>query len=280
MSRYRHCFDRLHAANEGALVPFTMVGDPTATTSLAVIDTLIASGADALELGIPFSDPGADGPVIQSAHLRATTAGVGVFAAFDLVGEIRAKHPDIPIGLLVYANLPYSMGLDAFYALCKAKGVDSVLVPDVPIRESAPFSAAANAAGVDPVYIAPPSADEATLTAVAQSAQGYVYAVSRVGVTGTSKEAETDGLPTVIATLQAAVAPPVLLGFGISRPAHVRAAIGAGANGAITGSAIVQIIATHAERWEGDPSSDEVAALQTDLAAFMTEMKAATRPSS
>lgn len=277
MSRYRNCFDQLHGANEGALVPFTMVGDPSATVSLAVIDALIAGGADALELGIPFSDPGADGPVIQDAHLRATTSGVGVFPAFDLVGDIRAKHPDIPVGLLVYANLPYSMGLDAFYALCQAKGVDSVLVPDVPIRESAPFSAAAKAAGIDPVYIAPPSADEATLKAVAKSTQGYVYAVSRAGVTGTSQEAETDSLPSTVASLQAAASAPVLLGFGISRPEHVQAAIAAGAHGAITGSAVVQIIADHTQGWTGDPTADQVEALQADLTAFISAMKAATR---
>lgn len=276
MSRYRHCFDQLHATNEGALVPFTMVGDPSATTSLAIIDALIAGGADALELGIPFSDPGADGPVIQDAHLRATTSGVGVFPAFDLVGEIRANHPDIPIGLLVYANLPYSMGLDAFYALCKTKGVDSVLVPDVPVRESAPFTAAAKQAGIAPVYIAPPAADDATLAAVAQATEGYVYAVSRVGVTGTSHEATTDGLPATVSRLQAAAAAPVLLGFGISRPEHVRAAIAAGASGAITGSAVVQIIADHVSTWEAEPTKTQLDSLQADLTAFMTDMKAAT----
>lgn len=277
MSRYSQCFDRLQTASEGALVPFTMVGDPSASVSLAVIDALVAGGADALELGIPFSDPGADGPVIQDAHLRATSSGVGVFPAFDLVGDIRANHPDIPIGLLVYANLPYSMGLDAFYALCHEKGVDSVLIPDVPIRESAPFSAAAKAAGINPVYIAPPSADEETLTAVAKVTQGYVYAVSRVGVTGTSQEAETDGLPAVVASLQDAASAPVLLGFGISRPEHVRAAIQAGANGAITGSAVVQIVADHVDHWSDEPSSSQLEALQTDLRVFITEMKAATR---
>lgn len=277
MSRYRNCFDRLQAANEGALVPFTMVGDPNANLSLAIIDALIAGGADALELGIPFSDPGADGPVIQDAHVRATTSGVGVFPAFDLVGEIRARHPDIPIGLLVYANLPYSMGLDNFYALCQAKGVDSVLIPDVPIRESAPFTAAANQAGIDPVYIAPPSADRATLEAVAQSAQGYVYAVSRAGVTGTAQEAQTDGLPEIVANLQAAASAPVLLGFGISRPDHVAKAIQAGASGAITGSAVVQIIADHADGWDTAPSPAQQSALQDALTTFIAEMKAATR---
>lgn len=277
MSRYNQCFDRLRAANEGALIPFTMVGDPSATVSLAVIDALIDGGADTLELGIPFSDPGADGPVIQDAHLRATTSGVGVFAAFDLVGEIRAKYPDIPIGLLVYANLPYSMGLDAFYALCKEKGVDSVLVPDVPIRESAPFTAAATRAGIDPVFIAPPTADTATLEAVAQAAKGYVYAVSRTGVTGTAQEAQTEGLPAIVSSLRAAASAPVLLGFGISRPDHVRAAIQAGASGAITGSAVVQIIDDHVNRWEGEPSPIQLNALQTELAGFMSRMKAATR---
>ncbi|WP_336249563.1 tryptophan synthase subunit alpha [Stomatohabitans albus] len=276
MSRYPDCFNRLAKRQEGALVPFTMVGDPDIEGSLAVIDALVAGGADALELGIPFSDPVADGPVIQSAHIRALAAGTTASSAFTLLGTIRSRYPDIPIGLLVYANLVHSLGLATFYEMCATVGVDSVLIPDVPIRESAPFTNAARNAGIDPVYIAPPSATQPTLDAVATATHGYVYAVSRVGVTGTDQEAETTDLPKIVAGLRTAASAPILLGFGISQPTHVRAALVAGADGAITGSAVVKIIESHVAVWEQEPTTAQVQSLQQELEAFIASMKAAT----
>ena len=266
MSRYQRLFDRLATAQQGAFVPFITLGDPNPQDSLKVIDALIAGGADALELGIPFSDPVADGPTIQAASLRALNAGTRTQTCFDMLTEVRAKYPDIPMGLLVYANLVYAPGMDSFYSRAAAAGVDSVLVADAPLEMSAPFKAAASKAGIETIFIAPPNGDEATLKAIAEAGAGYTYLLSRAGVTGTETKA---GKPvdTLLATLAKYNAPPSLLGFGISTPEQVREAIKAGAAGAISGSAIVKIIEQH----QGD-----IDALTTALTAFVKEMKAAT----
>lgn len=282
MSRYPKMFERLTGAKEGAFVPFVMVGDPDPELSEAVIEALIAGGADALELGVPFSDPVADGPTIQRAHLRALAAGVGFRGALKVVARVRAKHPDLPIGMLIYGNVPFAVGLETFYSECAAAGIDSVLLPDIPVREGEPFSKAAEAVGIDAVYIAPPSASEETLDDVARTSRGYVYAVSRAGVTGTETESSTVGLAESVARLREDAAAPVMLGFGISRPEHVGEAIGAGADGAISGSATVTIIEAHAAALLAtEPGSTdrerEVAALSEELAAFVASMKDATR---
>ncbi|WP_315501928.1 tryptophan synthase subunit alpha [Actinomyces radicidentis] len=281
MSRYPKMFERLTAANEGAFVPFVMVGDPDPELSEAVIEALIAGGADALELGVPFSDPVADGPTIQRAHLRALAAGVGFRGVLEVVARVRAKHPELPIGMLIYGNVPFAVGLEDFYSECAAAGIDSVLLPDIPVREGGPFSQAAEAAGIDAVYIAPPSASEETLDDVARTSRGYVYAVSRAGVTGTETESSTVGLAESVARLREDAAAPVMLGFGISRPEHVAEAIGAGADGAISGSATVKVVEAHAAALLAtEPGSAErereLAALSEELAAFVRAMKAAT----
>lgn len=267
MSRYQRLFDRLATANQGAFVPFITLGDPNPADSLKVIDALIAGGADALELGIPFSDPVADGPTIQAASIRALNAGTRTQTCFDMLTQVRAKYPEIPIGLLVYANLVYAPGMDSFYSRAAAAGVDSVLVADAPLEMSAPFRAAASKAGIETIFIAPPNGDEATLKAIAEAGAGYTYLLSRAGVTGTETKA---GKPvdTLLATLTKYNAPPSLLGFGISTPEQVREAIKAGAAGAISGSAIVKIIEQH---------KDDIEALTTALTAFVKEMKAATK---
>lgn len=282
MSRYPQMFARLEAAGEGAFVPFVMVGDPDAATSLEVIEALIAGGADALELGVPFSDPVADGPTIQRAHLRALAAGGGFSAALEVVSQVRRRHPELPIGMLIYGNVPFAVGVEEFYARCAAAGIDSVLLPDVPVREGDPFSVAAESAGVDAVYIAPPSASAETLDGVARMSRGYVYAVSRVGVTGTERASSTVGLADAVARLRADAAAPVMLGFGISSPAQVREAIEAGADGAISGSAVVAIIEKHTPALSGLAAGSTerkaaVAALRADLEGFVASMKEATR---
>ena len=215
MTRYASMFERCAAQERGAIVPFVMLGDPTPASCEAIIEALIADGADALELGIPFSDPVADGVVIQEAPLRALQAGTAIDECFRILSRIRDSHPDLPIGLLVYANVPFSIGVDRFYDLCAQAGVDSVLIPDLPIREGHPFGEAALKSGIDSMYIAPPSASPRTLSDVAHSARGYVYAVSRVGVTGADHEASTVGLHEAVAKLREEAAAPVLLGFGI-----------------------------------------------------------------
>jgi tryptophan synthase alpha chain len=211
---------------------------------LQIIDALVAGGADALELGIPFSDPVADGPTIQDATTRALNAGTTPDTCFTILEQVRAKYPKLPIGLLLYANLVYAKGIDGFYQRAVAAGVDSVLVADVPVQMCAPYKAAADKFGIDSIFIAPPNGDAETLKQVAELGSGYTYLVSRAGVTGAETKA---GMPVdgLINTLREFKAPPALLGFGISEPAQVREAIAAGAAGAISGSAVVKIIETH-----------------------------------
>ncbi len=240
MTRYAKMFERLSAKNEGAFVPFWMLGDPNPELSLRRIELLIENGADALELGIPFSDPVADGPVVQLAAMRALKAGTKVSTCFDLIGKLRAKYPEISIGVLTYANLVIHHGEDWFYAQAAKAGVDSVLVADVPTLEAAVFCEAAVKVGVDPVMILPPNASEEQLEAIAKFSKGYVYGVTRAGVTGADERVALSS-KRLIERLAELGAPPVMLGFGISKPEHVKAALAEGAAGAISGSAVVQL---------------------------------------
>ncbi len=267
MSRYEKMFARLEDRSEGAFIPFVVIGDPEPGESLALIRTLIENGADALELGIPFSDPIADGPTIQAATVRALRSRTTPERCFDILKQVREEHPEIPIGLLVYANLVVANGVGAFYLEASRAGVDSVLVADVPAFEATPFVEAAAAHGIDPVFIAPPNAAKALLSKVAELARGYTYVVARAGVTGAGDEMRDQG--DIFRELAALDAPPAVIGFGISKPEHVRAALAAGARGAISGSAIVRIIEKH---------QNEPRALHKELAAFVRAMKSATRP--
>lgn len=266
MTRYPTTFSRLRTEGRGAFVPFVTLGDPTPELSLAIIDTLVANGADALELGFPFSDPLADGPVIQGANLRARASGTTPKVCFEMLSKVRANYPQLPMGLLVYANLVYANGIDRFYANAQDAGVDSVLIADVPVEEATPFIASAKAHGVDPIFIAPPNADTQTLKRVSQSGSGYTYLLSRAGVTGTDTKASMP-VDVILKQLTAFDAPPPLLGFGISEPDQVHEAITAGAAGVISGSAVVKIIAQY---------KDEPKVMLANLATFISTMKAAT----
>ncbi|MEG0532367.1 MAG: tryptophan synthase subunit alpha [Citrobacter sp.] len=266
MERYENLFAQLKDRKEGAFVPFVTLGDPSVEQSLKIIDTLIDAGADALELGIPFSDPLADGPTIQDATLRAFAAGVTPSQCFEMLALIRQKHPNIPVGLLMYANLVFSKGIDEFYAQCEKVGVDSVLVADVPVEESAPFRTAALRHNVAPIFICPPNADDDLLRQIASHGRGYTYLLSRAGVTGAENRAALP-LHHLVEKLKQYNAPPSLQGFGISAPEQVTGAIEAGAAGAISGSAIVKII-------EKNVAAPEQ--MLTELRAFVSAMKAAT----
>ena len=264
--RYQALFNRLATEQQGAFVPFVTIGDPNRALSIQIIDTLVKAGADALELGIPFSDPVADGVVIQDASTRALSAGATPDSCLQIIAEIRKMHPTIPIGLLLYVNLVYRNGIENFYQRCADAGVDSILIADVPLEESAPYRAAASKFGIQQIFIAPPNGDQATLQQVAEYGEGYTYLLSRAGVTGADAKA---GMPVehMLATLNKHNAPPSLLGFGISKPEQVKEAIKSGAAGAISGSAVVKIIEQNIE----DP-----ALLLTKMHAFISKMKAAT----
>ncbi len=238
MSRYETMFAQLNAKNEGALIPFFVLGFPNRKDCLAAIDAAIAAGADALELGIPYSDPVADGPVIVEAANVARAAGIEPPQALDMVAEIRRRHPTVPIGLLVYANLLMGPGIQSFMQHCQQAGVDSVLVADIPLREAQPLRDCAKQFGIEVVLILAPNAAPEAAREIARASQAYVYLLSRAGVTGADRGA---GLPLshLIDILHTERSAPPILGFGISTAEQVAQAMKAGARGAIVGSALV-----------------------------------------
>ena len=264
MSRYCDMFAGLSRRGEGAFGAFVMLGDPDLETSAAILDALVEGGADMLEVGIPFSDPIADGPVIQAAADRALAAGVTPAECFRLLADFRARHRDIPVGILTYANLVLARGREAFYRASAEAGADSVLVADVPVFEAPPFADAARAEGIAPVLIAAQNTPPATLRRVAALGEGYTYCVARAGVTGAGETVAFDHRE-MLDTLGQNLAPPPVFGFGISKPEHVRSALEAGAAGVISGSAIVGLAAEQS----GDPAPA--------LRDFVASMKAATR---
>jgi tryptophan synthase alpha chain len=266
-TRYDAMFARLKANGEGAFGAFLMLGDPDLETSARLLRAAAEGGADMLEVGIPFSDPIADGPVIQTAADRALKAGVTPADCFALVGEFRERYPDIPVGILTYANIVLARGRGAFYGACAQVGLDSLLVADVPVFEAEPFVEAARDAGVAPVLIAAPNTPDAILEAMAKLGAGYTYCVARAGVTGADDQVSIDHR-RLFETLAGFGAPPPVLGFGISRPDHVRAGLAGGAAGVISGSAIVGRVAEHLH----DPL-----AMEDAVQSFVAEMKAATK---
>lgn len=273
--RYQQAFADLAAKNEKAFIPFVIIGDPNAEQSLQVIKTLIDAGADALELGIPFSDPSADGVTIQMAALRALKSGMNTNICIDILAKVREYAPNIPIGLLLYGNLVFARGIDDFYRDMAKVGVDSVLIADLPIRESLPFREAALEHNVAPIFIAPPNASDKILREVASYSRGYTYVLSRAGVTGVDVEndvldesAENSPAKKLISRLNTYHAAPPVLGFGISAPQQVKDALVAGASGAISGSAVVKII---------ENNLNDNKKMLTELTAFVRDMKAATK---
>lgn len=256
MSRYRAMFERLEAGREGALGAFVMLGDPDLCESARLLDSLVAGGADMIEVGIPFSDPVADGPVIQAAARRALCAGVRVSDCLELIANFRARHPQVPIGILTYANLVVARR--DFMSDCAAAGCDSLLIADVPAIEAEPFVRSKERAGIDPVLIAAATTPDPTLDRIATLARAYTYCVSRSGITGTHAAGTFDA--GLVARLESRGAPPPVFGFGISTPAHVRSALDSGARGVIAGSAIV-----------------DRAAAGGDVESLVAALKAATR---
>lgn len=229
MSRYATMFEQL--GGEGAFGAFVMLGDPAAPS----LDLFVEAGADMIEVGIPFSDPVADGPVIQGAAQRALAAGVRVSHCFALIGAFRERHPAVPLGILTYANIVLARA--SFMRDAAEAGADSLLIADVPATEAEPFVRDMELAGIEPVLIAAANTPDATLERIARLSKAYTYCVSRAGITGTHAGGEFD--QRLVERLHQHGGPPPVFGFGISSPEHVRAALAAGARGAICGSAIV-----------------------------------------
>lgn len=254
MSRYAAMFGRLNG--DGAFGAFLMLGDPDLETSAALLDAAVEGGADMIEVGIPFSDPVADGPVIQAAAQRALGAGVRVGDCLELIAALRERHSDVPIGILTYANIVVARA--GFIRDAAQAGADSLLIADVPALEAEPFAREMEQAGIEPVLIAAANTPDATLTRIATISKAYTYCVSRAGITGTHADGRFDA--RLIDRIKKAGAPRPVFGFGISKPEHVRAALSTGAKGVICGSAIVDLVSR-----------------REDVASFVQSLKAVTR---
>jgi tryptophan synthase alpha chain len=261
MKSYRDVFAH---RDQAALIPFFVLGDPDYETSLAVLKAAIDAGADILELGIPFSDPIADGPTIQKADIRALAAGMTCPRALDLIRAVK-DYADIPVGLLMYYNLICHYGPDRFYRDAAAAGVNSVLVADVNVDDAEEVAVPARAAGLDTVFMATPVSTAERIDKVAAASTGFIYTVSLLGVTGARSEL-SDTIAGLVQRIKAATDVPVCVGFGISKPEHAAAVADAGADGVIIGSRIVRMIEEHL----GDP-----ARMTAQIGGFIREVKAA-----
>lgn len=245
-----------------AFVPFTVLGDPDYETSLGIVKAMIDAGADMLELGFPYSDPIADGPVIQLADKRALDGGMDVDSCFRLISEVR-EYSSVPISLLVYSNIVFRRGIDKFYADASKAGVDAVLVADIPYEESYPYVDAALKYGIDPVFLVAQTTTPERMSSILKYARGYIYLVSVLGVTGVRKEIE-DSTVDLIKRVKGAASIPVAVGFGVSGPVQAQKIVSSGADGVIVGSAIVKII---------EQNLSDKKKMIDEISGFVREMK-------
>ncbi|MBB6124483.1 tryptophan synthase subunit alpha [Sphingobium subterraneum] len=237
-------FAACKAQGRAALVTFVTGGDPTPGDTAAVLDALVAGGADVIELGMPFTDPMADGSAIQLANLRSLGSGTKTADLFAIATAFRQRHPDVPLVLMGYANPMIRRGADWFAAQAKAAGVDGIICVDIPPEEDAELGPALDDAGVHMVRLATPTTDAARLPQVLDGASGFLYYVSVAGITG-KQQAATASIEEAVARLKASAGDlPIVVGFGVRTPEQA-AAIGRVADGVVVGSAIVDIVGSH-----------------------------------
>ncbi len=240
MSKIANTFERLRSQGRKALIPFITAGDPDPALTVRLMHALVESGADVIELGVPFSDPMADGPTIQRASDRALAKGVSLRQVLALVSAFRADDTTTPVVLMGYANPIEAIGVDAFAALAVAAGVDGVLVVDYPPEESADFARAMRSCGIDPIFLLAPTSTPERIAQVAALASGYVYYVSLKGVTG-SAQLDVAAVAARIPQIQAQTGVPVGVGFGI-RDAQSAGAVARIADAVVVGSRIIEEI--------------------------------------
>lgn len=262
-NRYAARFAELAETNRKAFIPFTLLGWPNRAACFETIRLAIESGVSALELGIAFSDPVADGPVIQQAATETIESGFTVDDAFALLRDARALDARIPIGLLVYHNIVLARGPENFFRDAAEAGVDGVLIADMPPETAAPVVEVARRHGIAPIFIVSPLTAANRLTTIGELGDGFLYVVSRLGITGTEERYDAE-LRDLLDRARANAKLPLCVGFGISTPDQAHAMFAAGADGVIVGSRVVQLV-----REAGD------AALDTVLTPYFQSMVAA-----
>ena len=240
MSRLEQTFTRLRAGKRPGLVTYTTAGDPDLPRSAEILKALDRAGADVLEVGVPFSDPLADGPVIQRATERAIAAGGSLRATLAMIAKIRPQV-GVPIVIFSYANPMLRLGLEAFARQAADAGVDGVLALDLPIEEAGGFRETLSSAGIDTIFLLSPTTTDARIEKAAELGSGFLYGISRLGVTGARAQVAS-GAEAMVKRIRAKTPMPIALGFGISRPEHV-AEVCVYADAAVVGSALVSVIA-------------------------------------
>lgn len=264
MKTYKQVFSELAEQRNTALIPFFVIGDPDFDTSLALIKAAIDAGADVLELGIPFSDPIADGPTIQKADIRATRSGMNMTKAREFIQKVK-DYKDIPIGLLMYYNLVYQYGTEKFFSDFHKAGVNSVLIADLSIDDADEVVGPAISAGLDTVFMVTPNTEPERMKMIASRTTGFIYTVSVLGVTG-SRENLSDTVEGLISKLKKLTSVPVCVGFGISKPEHAAMIAAAGADGVIIGSKIVGLI---------EKNLDNREKMLAEISTFLSNVKRA-----
>ena len=260
MNRIDKTFATLRAAGRVALIPYVTAGDPTPAVTVPLLHALVAAGADVVELGVPFSDPMADGPVIQRASERALAQDVSLSDVLDMVAAFRSKDAATPVVLMGYANPIEAMGVAEFATRAQQAGVDGVIVIDYPPEEAGEFAALLDARGLAPIFLLSPTTPEARIVAVGRMARGYVYYVSLKGVTGAG-HLDTGEVIAKLAEIRKHVALPVGVGFGI-RDAASAQAIAAHADAVVIGSRIIQEIEASPASEAGERAASWLAAIR------------------
>jgi tryptophan synthase alpha chain len=266
MNRIDAAFARLRASGRTALIPYIAAGDPSRAATVPIMHKLVAAGADVIELGVPFSDPMADGPVIQRASERALAQGVGLADVLAMVDTFRKSDAVTPVVLMGYANPIEAMGVVAFADRAKVAGVDGVLVVDYPPEEAGELAALLNERGLAPIFLLSPTTPDARVAAVAKLARGYVYYVALKGVTGAS-HLDTEEVGRKLAEIRRHVRLPIGVGFGI-RDATSARSIAAHADAVVIGSRIIQEI----ESGPADAAGDRAAAWLTGIRSALDSM--------
>jgi tryptophan synthase alpha chain len=262
MSRLATTFARCKAEGRAALVTFVTGGDPNPAATPAILDALVEGGADVIELGMPFTDPMADGPAIQRANIRSLAAGTRTADLLRIATEFRQRHPDVPLVLMGYANPMVKRGPEWFAHAARNAGVDGVISVDIPPEEDQELGPALRAAGIDFIRLATPTSDEQRLPTIMDGASGFIYYVSVAGITGMQQAAQAS-IDAAVARLKRYTDLPIAVGFGVRTPEQA-GPIGKVADGVVVGSAIIDIVAEHGEHAAG-PVRDLVASLAAAL---------------
>lgn len=263
MSRIKATFDALQARGRKALIPYVTAGDPFADATVDIMLAMAKAGADVIELGVPFSDPMADGPVIQKAGERALARGIGMPQVLEFVRGFRAENDTTPVVLMGYANPVERYGVDRFVSDARAAGVDGVLVVDYPPEECEAFAATLRTNGLDPIFLLAPTSSEARMAHVGRIASGYVYYVSLKGVTGAG-HLDTAAVALMVPRIKRFVKLPVGVGFGI-RDAKTAQAVAAVSDAVVIGTALVQLLETQTRENVAGAAGEFIAGIRAAL---------------